>query len=279
MFTNNTANFFHEKRLRNCFFFIRLSYHFAKIAGRRSDAFKYTSKSADLAIRHAAFSEGLIYLQTAKTMLLTKIEYKSLLKIIDLAITDLNRGRNMSFGKLISSLRSDPQLDGYRALKEELESKLKLMGTPKAAPARLASVREGQKEVSYRERSGTVTERPLTSSNSGALPSSLQLQIPAVDTPLKSELNSSQASQRRSVFSPEPKPPSVQPDSVKQFDGERSNASAAVSDQIKPMTSNETSQRPGLDKSARPSLHFQLSYADTRLRQKKKWLPSSCVLS
>lgn len=211
-------------------------------------------------------------------MLLTKIEYKSLLKIIDLAITDLSRGRNMSFGKLISSLRSDPQLDGYRALKEELESKLKLMETPKAAPARLAPVREGLNEVAARERSGT-TERSLTSSNSGALPSSLQLLVPVIDTPLKSELNLSQASQRRSIFSPEPKPSSIPPHSVKQSDGEENTPVAAGSGPPKHMTSNETSRRPGLEKSTRPSLHFQLSYADTRFRQRKKWIPSSCVLS
>jgi hypothetical protein len=105
----------------------RLAYHFGKVAGRRTDALKYSAKSADLAIRHAAFGEGIVYIKTAITMSRNVIEYKALLKIIDLAIADMTKAKANKF-RLSQSImafgaasKSDPEMEAYKGLKDEVE--------------------------------------------------------------------------------------------------------------------------------------------------------------
>ena len=107
----------------------RLSYHYAKISGKRSEALKYTAKSADLAIRHAAFGEGLVYVQTAQKMSRNYVEFKALLKIVDLALNEINAVKARDF-RLSSSFvfskatRNSPEYEAYKQLKEELQKQI-----------------------------------------------------------------------------------------------------------------------------------------------------------
>lgn len=109
--------------------YFRLSYHYAKISGKRSEALKYTAKSADLAIRHAAFGEGLVYVQTAQKMSRNYVELRALLKIVELALNEITAVKAREF-RLSSSFvfakaaKSDPEYDAYKLLKEELQKQI-----------------------------------------------------------------------------------------------------------------------------------------------------------
>jgi hypothetical protein len=94
------------------------------VTGGRTSAFDYAMKSAKWAISHAAYVEGYVHIDQAKTMAATKVEIKSVLQSVDVALQGMTKTKtriNFFPGR-------NPEHEAYKSykyIKEELECRLK----------------------------------------------------------------------------------------------------------------------------------------------------------
>jgi hypothetical protein len=98
----------------------RLAYHFGKVQGKRSDAFKYTVKAADQAIKRGAMTDGLTAVQNASKMAIARTEYRVLINVVDRALDELQA---MGF----SDENSSPKFEAYKGLKASLGEALEAL--------------------------------------------------------------------------------------------------------------------------------------------------------
>jgi hypothetical protein len=80
----------------------RLSQHYKKSIGNRGLAFKYELKAADQAISRGAFNDGLVFVEAAAKMAVTKPELKVVSDVIARALRDI---APISNAKIAASVR------------------------------------------------------------------------------------------------------------------------------------------------------------------------------
>lgn len=115
---------------------LRLTYHFAKVQGKRSDAFKYAVKSADQAIKRGAMTDGLTSVQNAAKMALTRTEFRVLINVVDRALDELHIKDGNE--------ESNQKLEAYKILKVNLDEGLSLTNTtaPQIPPSPIPALRD-----------------------------------------------------------------------------------------------------------------------------------------
>jgi hypothetical protein len=84
------------------FHLCRLGQHYLKSLGNRGLAFKYELKAADQAISRGAFSDGLMFVEAATKLAVTKPELKVISDVISRALRDI---APISNAKIAQSVR------------------------------------------------------------------------------------------------------------------------------------------------------------------------------
>jgi hypothetical protein len=123
-------------------------------------AFKYKVKSADQAICHDAFHDGLTFLQAANTIAVSKAEFKVLLAVISAALDDLNL-------QLVPGTNSEwieQLVPTYKQLKVHVEESLvKLKNSAsftKSKPVPKTNILDHVNPLVKRESSGQLNWQP-----------------------------------------------------------------------------------------------------------------------
>lgn len=80
----------------------RLGQHYLKSVGHRNLAFKYELKAADQAISRGAFSDGLVFMEAATKLAVTKPDLKVVSDVINRALRDI---APISNAKIAQSMR------------------------------------------------------------------------------------------------------------------------------------------------------------------------------
>lgn len=111
--------------------------HYNKSIGNRNQAFKYQLKAADQALSRGAFSDGLIFLETACKLAVSKPELKVTSDVITRALRDIvpppimktaasiRRPNNKAFAVIgVNNEQLNLKIEAYKALQARIQVRL-----------------------------------------------------------------------------------------------------------------------------------------------------------
>lgn len=101
----------------------RLGYHYKKAGNCRSLAFKYELKAADQSLSQGAYSDGIDFLHSADKLASSRTELSILLEVVNRAIVDLQESNNLRMRRDILSIKRDPLVVKYQAIKQSVTHK------------------------------------------------------------------------------------------------------------------------------------------------------------
>jgi len=119
-------------------FYPMLAQHYLKSVGNRGLAFKYELKAADQAISRGAFSDGLVFMEAATKLAVTKPELKVVSDVIQRALRDIAPISNAKIAQSVRRVTNKSFGGTTEAANSKIAAYMELQTKTKAALDRFA---------------------------------------------------------------------------------------------------------------------------------------------